>query len=52
MLARGGAEVIGEFGIVCPSGLPTEKTSEVVYSALGSQRDWTPWADLSENPIL
>lgn len=31
------------------SGLPTQRTSEVVYSVLGSQRDWTPWADLSEN---
>lgn len=43
MSARGGAEVIkGEFGIMCPSGLPTKRTSEVVYSALGSQRDRTP----------
>lgn len=32
----------GEFGIVCPSGLPTERTSEVVCSALGSQRGWIP----------
>lgn len=48
MSAGGGVEVLkGEFGIVCPSGLPTERSSEVVCSALGSQKVRTLWAELS-----